>query len=276
MNLCNFTRSRFGTLSLSKRATNSQQSSCGQRTFRRRNGPTAVARSVLVVATVSAVLLALSPAFVSAAPAPLSIIQPADAVAQSSKSYGEWSAVWWQTMLALSNDDNPILDTTGGDCVNGDAPQIFFLAGAARAKPVIRHCTVPAGKPLFFPILNTECSTVESPPFFGRNDAQLTKCAKILVDGVNINSLKGTLDGVSVPNLAGYRVASPVYTFTMRATNNFLGLDGVTGGRSAADGYYLLLARPAPGDHTIHFEGAFDSGPGAGFSLSVTYHLTAQ
>src|SRR5438105_4577317 len=63
-----------------------------------------VALSLLVSA-----LAALSSALVSADPSPLVIIQPANAASQTGRTYGEWSAVWWQTMLALSNDQSPVL-----------------------------------------------------------------------------------------------------------------------------------------------------------------------
>jgi len=225
---------------------------------------------ILVNVVIASALFALSPSLVSADPAPLTIIQPADAAAQTGNTYGQWSAIWWQTMLALPNDQSPLLDTTGKMCLNGDSSEMFFLGGDAGGA-VERKCTVPASKPLFFPIINTECSNIEAPPFFGRTDKQLINCAKTIEDGVDITTLVATLDGVSVPNLAAYRAASPVYSFTVPA-NNFLGVTGPSAGRSAADGYYLLLAQPSPGSHTIHFEGADASG----FSLSVTYHLAVK
>lgn len=42
---------------------------------------------------------------------------------------------------------------------------------------------------------------------------------------------------------------------------------------SAGDGVYLLLAPLPPGEHTLHFGGAYAQGS---FSLDVTYHITVD
>jgi hypothetical protein len=181
---------------------------------RRRLTQTTIASISLVAAT-----LALSPASAFAAPAPLVVVQPQAADAQTSRTYGEWSALWWQTMLKLTNDRSPVLDTAGRNCSLGDTPDMFFLAGNAGGA-VARTCSVPTGKPLFIPILNTECSTIEAPPFFGRNDDELHACARALIDGVDPRTLSATLDGVPVADLARFRAPSPVYGFSMPAENN--------------------------------------------------------
>ncbi len=62
----------------------------------------------------------------------------------------------------------------------------------------------------------------------------------------------------------------------MPATDNILGLDGVTSGSSVSDAYLVILKPLPPGSHVIHFEGMFVSGPAAGGSFGVTYNLTAQ
>lgn len=69
-------------------------------------------------------------------------------------SYGEWSARWWQWVLAIPEATNPNLDTTGADCAEGQTGKVWFLAGTFGAS-VTRACTVPTGRGLFFPILNT-------------------------------------------------------------------------------------------------------------------------
>src|SRR5712691_7423620 len=85
-------------------------------------------------------------------------------------TYGDWSAAWWQYVLSIPTATNPVFDTTGTNCAIGQSSgPVFFLAGAATTDLVTRTCTVPAGKALLFPIVNVECSTVESPPFFGSN-----------------------------------------------------------------------------------------------------------
>jgi hypothetical protein len=234
-----------------------------------------VYRQIVVAAVVVASALVMAPPAL-ADTSGLTVVSPSASSAQTGKTYGEWSAAWWQTMLAIPAKDNPTLDKTGANCRQGETAQIFFLAGQGTGVPVTRHCTVPATKPLFFPIINAECSNVEAPPFFGQTDGARAACVKKVIDGVDISSLKVTLDGVNVPDLSGFRAASPPFDFTMPTNDNILGLPGTTSGRSASDGFWMLLEPPPTGSHIIHFEAKVVSGPGAGFSQDVTYKLTVQ
>ena len=68
-------------------------------------------------------------------------------------TYGEWSARWWQWVLSVPAATNPLNDTTGAQCAQGQTGKVWFLAGTF-VGPVTRTCTVPQGKALFFPILN--------------------------------------------------------------------------------------------------------------------------
>jgi hypothetical protein len=125
----------------------------------------------------------------------------------------------------------------------------------------------PAGKALFFPILNVECSTVEPPPFFGSNEAELRACAEGFLN--DTAGLACEIDGVSIQNLQAYRAGSPLFDFTI-PDNNILGL-AAGSGQAVADGVYLMLAPLSVGQHTIHFTGTFVS---FGFTLDITYHLS--
>ncbi len=189
-------------------------------------------------------------------------------------SYGDWSAAWWQYLLLFTNDVSPYLDTTGQYCNEGQGGPVFFLVGGP-ANPTIRSCTIPAGKALFAPIINVECSSVESPPFEGDNDQEARTCAALWNDGTDIKHLEFTVDRKNVKELGDFRVQSPYYYFNMMpATNNFLGVDGATEGYSVSDGYWVMVKPLSPGKHVIHFEGEWVSGPGAGAVQNVTYNLT--
>jgi hypothetical protein len=188
-------------------------------------------------------------------------------------SYGDWSAAWWQYALTFTNDVSPIMDTTGQYCNAGQGGPVFFLAGAGSGSAT-RTCTIPAGKALFVPIINFECSTVEPGNFHADNAQQARVCATWWGDGVGIDTLKFTIDGKKVMGLGNFRVQSPFYDFIVPPYNNFLGVDGVTSGSSASDGYWVMVKPLSPGAHVIHFQGAVVSGPGAGGSQNVTYNLT--
>jgi hypothetical protein len=60
----------------------------------------------------------------------------------------------------------------------------------------------------------------------------------------------------------------------MPATDNILGLPGVTSGSSVSDGYFVMLKPLSPGSHVIHFKGYF--GPAADQWIELTYNLTVQ
>src|SRR5690242_6912625 len=45
------------------------------------------------------------------------------------KTYGDWSTVWWQSILSIPIDKNPLKDNTGKDCSQGQSGPIWFLAG---------------------------------------------------------------------------------------------------------------------------------------------------
>lgn len=206
----------------------------------------------------------------------LYIVPPQASSAQIGQTYGELSAAWWLTMLAIPVENNPTFDTTGTNCGFGETAQLFFLAGQGTGEAVTRSCTVPATKPLFFPIINVECSNVEKAPFFGATDAQRAACATQIADGVGLTTLRLVLDGMNVGNLDRFRAASPPFDFTMPRNDNILFVPGKTSGRSASDGFWVLLQPPSPGSHRIHFEGAFVSGVGKGFAQDVTYELTVR
>jgi hypothetical protein len=67
-------------------------------------------------------------------------------------SYQQWGAKWWQWVLSIPASINPILDTTGANCDVDQSGPVWFLAGGP---PIAeRNCTIPAGKMIFFPIIN--------------------------------------------------------------------------------------------------------------------------
>jgi hypothetical protein len=183
-------------------------------------------------------------------------------------TYGEWSAKWWQWNLSLPVDQNPSYDE-GGSCSNGANGQlgpVWFLTGVnVSSGTAVRNCIIPAGKALFFPIINTECSTLEEPPFYGSNEEELRDCAK----SFNVSDVYAEIDGIAVQNLDNYLVESPLYTFAV-PPNNIWGLPAGTG-QSVSNGYFLMHTPLSIGEHTIHFGGTYIE---YGFTLDITYHLT--
>lgn len=196
-------------------------------------------------------------------------------------TYGDWSATWWQYAIQtpyakiFSDDTSSTFDCAYGQ---SSAPVFFLVGGGSQYTTAIRTCTVPLGKAIFFPIVNSECSTLEPAPWHGDNEYSLRTCASQYGNATVINSLKVTVDGAPLTNLKNARVQSPVYTFTSPGADSILGIPGE--GLSASDGHWILLNPLSAGKHTIHFEGAgaapdINGSPYSNYQ-NVTYELTVQ
>ncbi len=70
------------------------------------------------------------------------------------KTYGEWSAKWWQWALEIPASRNPIKDQTGEDADVGQERhrQVWFLAGTS-AGSAERSVSVPKHRSLLFTIV---------------------------------------------------------------------------------------------------------------------------
>jgi hypothetical protein len=68
---------------------------------------------------------------------------------------GPLSAGWWKWIAEQPASTNLLFSESGVNCGQAQPPgPVFFLAGSA-VGPVTRSgCTVPAGKAIFFPIVN--------------------------------------------------------------------------------------------------------------------------
>lgn len=184
-------------------------------------------------------------------------------------TYSEWSARWWQWALSLPADQNPFFDIEGS-CANGANGQlgpVWFLTGViSESGTAVRDCTVPAGKALFFPVINTECSTIEAPPFYGTNEAELRECATAF----DFADVYARVDGANVRRLERLLVTSPLFNFTL-PENNVLGLPAGSG-QSVSNGYFVMLPPLPVGEHEVCFGGSYpDFG---GFALNICYNLT--
>jgi hypothetical protein len=149
---------------------------------------------------------------------------------------------------------------------------------------------VPAGKAVFFPLVNAfdvHVSCAVAPTLCDPNDTAL----KIWNDlqnnlGFAASALHATIEGVAVQNLnpattpfracAGpvARCSAPSFSL-MFPSDNFFGLPAGTYAPAVADGFYSLVSPLAPGVHTINFGGTGTFAGGA-FSEDITYNLVVS
>ena len=205
-----------------------------------------------------------------ASPAAAGAALPPDATVAGA-GLEEWSARFYQWLLSFPNPTSPLFAETGERCAVGQHGPVFFLAPLASPAAVedpgfALPCTVPAGAAIFVPHVAVSCSTVEAPPFFGRDEAELRACAEGLLDPALRLTLE--VDGAAVP-VEAYRSRTPFFTVAL-PPDNLLGAPPVVAG-VVADGYHVLLAPLPPGRHTVRWTQAAADGSEFG---ATAYDLT--
>ena len=212
------------------------------------------------------------------------------------RTYGEWSAAWFQWAYSMPSTAHPLYDTA--PCGAGQTGNVWFL-DATHGTPFPtqgRDCTIPAGTALF---LNIAASYVDNEGCSKTGDTiQRTALAEselALTASNNLTGFLGTrgvaIDGVNVMGLpvcdpsnpvsceSPYRVPSPVFNMTVPAANNLLIQDDgpcystlatpYTDIGAVADGLYVMIKPLRVGQHTIRF-GRVDQG------LPRLYNITVR
>jgi hypothetical protein len=223
-------------------------------------------------------------------------------------SYQQWGAKWWQWVLSIPASINPILDTTGANCDVDQSGPVWFLAGGP---PIAeRNCTVPAGKMIFFPIINLvndyPCQgsgntpprrNPDFQPGPGQSLEQFLTTGYGTIPGArqfldHVTALTGTLDGVPIvpaqdlplpPELSKYRATSPIFVFngdrSLSTPDGFGDPCIGPGHKAVTDGYWIMLKPLPAGSHTLFFTGTETYPPGSfggSFTVAATYHLTIE
>lgn len=161
----------------------------------------------------------------------------------------ELAVAWWEWASIEPEATNPVTDTTGDDCARNQPDDVWFLAGNFGGEAT-RTCTLPAGRPVFLPVLNMFCSAT-------------LPCGDAFADA----TVSATLDGVAL---------APE-SLTIAAPGLRLGAGGVLSDKAGTldaivTGWWLLLPGLTAGTHTLEFAGDDPSG----FSLSISYTLTVE
>jgi hypothetical protein len=169
------------------------------------------------------------------------------------KTYGEWVVEWWQWALRIPADRNPLTDVTGAFAGENQSGPVWFVAGTFGSS-VERSSTVPAGKSLFVPVYNWifgagafDCDP--SVPGVPCDIPVLQAIAAHNTEAADV--LEVCIDDIPVEDVRAYRAASPRPFSITYPENSVTGLPAGTYFPQVADGYWLMLAPLAKGQHTI-------------------------
>jgi hypothetical protein len=209
---------------------------------------------------------------VATTPAAVDILPPDEP--WSGLTRGEWDARKWQWMLSMPEDVNPYFDATGDRCGYGQSGPVFFLPGtavgeAAGGEPFT--CVIAEGTAIYVRVAGTECSTLEPPPFFGRNEDELRACATADLDGVT--NYQARINGQDVADLDAYRIGSPLFTL-IYPENNIVGVEpGVA--QAVSESYSFIIAPPPPGQYEIASTARYAGEPATRPTATVTIIVEA-
>jgi hypothetical protein len=173
----------------------------------------------------------------------------------------------WQKVIETPTPQN-LFGPNGGDpCV--DLGGIVAPFAPVLGSPKLA-CTVKPGTKIFVAAWTSECSTLEAPPFFGSDEAELRACARAVDAGIIRTHV--TLDGKPVPVS---EIESGLLRLNLPADNIF-GATAGTGPLSVAHGWVALLHSLPPGAHTItlHVEGTYQ-GNAVNFNNTTTIIVRA-
>lgn len=210
----------------------------------------------------------------------LGIASAAPAVKVFGKTYGEWSAGWWQWQEA----NYPDFDFGEGmvDCSLGQSGPVWYLGGSFSTDPVRRECVEPLSRNirLFIPLVNAadfdDESSCESDPCTVEEqreilDGLLSEEPAGLFTSVGCD-LQIAVDGVpAVFSTPIVRTQSPPFEYAGNPEN-------------VADGFWVMLDPLPPGEHLIEFTGGLcdidtalsDPDQPTVFGVDVTYVLTVR
>ena len=127
------------------------------------------------------------------------------------KTYEQWSAAWWQWVMTVPYSLNPITQAGNKvDCRIFQDPfsPVFFLTGNSGFADT-RSCTVPAGKPIFFPVVNVlndyPCPSSPNAPFQPGPGQSLEQFLTIGYRGAgSLTGARPITDSNTVGNAAGF------------------------------------------------------------------------
>ena len=212
----------------------------------------------------------------------IALVDPASAYG---KSYAEWSLDWVSYVNSVSPPEciSPLMDDSGASCglYQDEASPVFFLAGNYVGVSIRDNCVAPAGKALFFPLINVWGDNAGVPEDMLLSESDLKAYVESNFDRCYVDQLRLEVDGESVADLAKGGVRSAAYTLELAPMENIYtcgGMDDVEGEFPGyVSGYWAMLAPLDAGEHTLEFGGAAKgSTTSEDQPVGQTYNLTIR
>ncbi len=152
---------------------------------------------------------------------------------------GEWEARSLQWVLSLPEEVSPWFEAT--------KLRLWTVRAGLLRRRGLAHRRVwwPRALRSTCGYRASVCSTVEPPPWFGRDEAELAACADDGLDG-GPSELHASVNGQDVADLDAYRTTSPLFTVTFPEDNVIDVEPGVAHAISAT--YSFIIAPPPPGE----------------------------
>lgn len=181
------------------------------------------------------------------------IVPATESVADASQA--DWSIRWWQWAFSFERTRSPISDRTGQMCASRQSGNVWFLAGTYGTHRVVRTCTVPAGKTLFFPLINYVAFRGDDSD---ESCQSLQDRAKVLTDKPDALVLE--VDGHRYASLEAHRLHTECFSLVTGQPKD-----------AAADGYFVAIRPLTKGRHELNFGGVLPS-----LAQAVTYTLEVE
>jgi hypothetical protein len=214
-------------------------------------------------------LLALAPPAAAETPFTLStlIVEPDQAVA--GLPLATYANFWWQWALSMPQSESPIVDQVGNFCGVGQSGPVWFLAGGYGSSKIRRTCEVPAGRHLFFPVIN-----VVQIVYPATADTCPALKAEAAANNDTFVYLKVILDDEPLEKPQRFRIASQDCFDPFARTP--AAAEPPADALAATDGYWIMLQPLPPGPHRLEFR-AFYTNPDEAFGdmvQNIDYDLT--
>lgn len=153
--------------------------------------------------------------------------------------------------LGAPASGNPLLDEDGVLAQVGNNGPVFFVAGSILGAPTVRTFTVPAGRPILFPVINNLLIETPPPECAGSVACALARVSPFIDDAT---ALKATLDGLNLlaTGVSAFRqTSSALFSIALPDDNLFGAPKGSYD--AVSDGYWVAVEGLSAGPHTLIF-----------------------